>query len=109
MELLQAPDWIALRLLYILLASDPSATRLPDVDETIRFYSRCLRPLGTSLTEVFAVLNKEIANDGKTFNAPDVKLTRGMEVTWGRNLDGVIEVTDSSAYSREHLGFKGAA
>jgi len=109
MELLQAPDWIALRLLYILLASDPSATRLPDVDKTIWFYSRCLKALGTSLTEVFAVLNKEIANDGKTFNAPDVKLTRGMEVKWGRNLDGVIEVTDSSAYVREHLAPKGAA
>ena len=92
MAKLKEADWIALRLLYIVLAADPSAGSLPDVAKTIQYYEKKLRPKGSknkystgSLLPLFALLNKEIANDGETFNNPEVQLTRRMDVEWRRD------------------------
>lgn len=92
MPKLKEADWIALRLLYIVLAADPSAGSLPDVAKTIQYYEAKLRPKGRKhkystghLLPVFARLNKEIANDGETFNNPEVKLTRNVDVAWSSN------------------------
>lgn len=94
MNKLNESDWVALRLLYIVLASDPSAAALPDVQKAINFYEEKLRKPGEStyargnLLPIFAVLNREIANDGKTFNNPEVSLTRNIDVRWGVNAHG---------------------
>lgn len=88
MSKLKEADWIALRLLYILMASDPSVGGLPDVQKTIDYYNAKLRPRGAkkyvkgSLLPVFELLNKEIAYDGVTFANPEVNLTRNVEVIW---------------------------
>lgn len=101
MHRLNKSDWIALRLLYVLLASDPSAVRLPDVAKTLDHYNAKLRKRGESkylggrLQPVFALLNKEIALDGQTFGAPDVQLTRNVAVRWRRDDpagDGVVQI-----------------
>jgi hypothetical protein len=70
-----------LRLLYLILASDPSAAVLPDVQKTIDYYG-LITVLGA-----FELLNKEIANDGKTFGNPEVNLTRYVAVN-GRTQTG---------------------
>lgn len=87
MSKLKEADWIALRLLYILMASDPSVGGLPDVQKTIDHYNRKLAPKnkkysGGHLLPLFELLNKEIAYDGATFANPEVNLTRNVEVTW---------------------------
>lgn len=86
MDKLKEADWIALRLLYILMASDPSVGGLPDVQKTINHYNAKLRPKGRKhrysgghLLPVFALLNKEIPYDGETFANPEVSLTRNVE------------------------------
>ncbi len=67
---LKKKDWVVLRLLYLILASDPSAAALPDVSKAIDLYGY------TTLLKAFEQLNKEIANDGVTFGNPEVNLTR---------------------------------
>jgi len=67
---LKKKDWVVLRLLYLILASDPSAAALPDVSKTIDLYGYM------TLLKAFEQLNKEIANDGVTFGNPEVNLTR---------------------------------
>ena len=87
MKKLKEADWIALRLLYIMMSSDPSSSRLPDVRKAIDHYGEKLRPRGAkkyvkgSLLPVFALLNKEIPYDGETFTNPGVKLTRDVKIT----------------------------
>jgi hypothetical protein len=84
---LREPDWIALRLLYVLVASDPSSASLPDVQKALRYYNRKLRPKGSSkypsgyVEHAFALLNKEIPYDTVTFGNPEVKLTRDVVPT----------------------------
>lgn len=70
---LKKKDWVVLRLLYLILASDPSAAALPDVSKTIDLYGYM------TLLKAFEQLNKEIANDGVTFGNPEVNLTRYVE------------------------------
>jgi hypothetical protein len=72
-EKLKKKDWVALRLLYLILASDPSAAVLPDVQKTIDLYGM------RTILKAFDLLNKELANDGKTFGNPEVNLTRYVE------------------------------
>jgi hypothetical protein len=67
---LKKKDWVVLRLLYLILASDPSAAALPDVSKAIDLYGYM------TLLKAFEQLNKEIANDGVTFGNPEVNLTR---------------------------------
>lgn len=74
---LKKTDWIALRLLNLILASDPGAASLPDVRKTIDYYYA----KDLDILDAFALINKESAANG-TFNRPDVGLTRGIEVTW---------------------------
>jgi hypothetical protein len=76
-EKLKKKDWVALRLLYLILASDPSAAVLPDVQKTVDMYG-----LSTILA-AFELLNREIANDGTTFGNPEVNLTRRVEANEG--------------------------
>ena len=84
LAVLKEPDWIALRLLYILLASDPSTTTLPDVQKTINYFEGKCRPIGSNprsagaVQKAFALLNKDIPYDGETFGAPNVCLTRNV-------------------------------
>lgn len=79
---LQEADWVALRLLYILMASDTSCALLPDVQKTIHYYETKLRPEGANpysrgyVQDAFALLNKDIPYDGTTFGNPEVRLTR---------------------------------
>ena len=77
MKTLKRQDWMTLRLLYLILASDPSAAFLPDVQKTLDHYGY------TTVLLAFAVLNKEIANDGKTFGNPEVNLTRYVQANGG--------------------------
>jgi hypothetical protein len=79
MKKLKEKDWVGLRLLYLILASDPSAAVLPDVNKAVDYYG-----YGTVLG-AFELLNKEIANDGKTFGNPEVNLTRYVEANGGRD------------------------
>ena len=72
-EQLKKKDWVTLRLLYLILASDPSAAVLPDVQKTIDLYGM------RTILKAFDLLNKELANDGKTFGNPEVNLTRYVE------------------------------
>jgi hypothetical protein len=72
-EKLKKKDWVTLRLLYLILASDPSAAVLPDVQKTIDLYGM------RTILKAFDLLNKELANDGKTFGNPEVNLTRYVE------------------------------
>jgi hypothetical protein len=72
-EQLKKKDWVTLRLLYLILASDPSAAALPDVSKTIDLYGY------RTLLKAFELLNREIANDGVTFGNPEVNLTRYVE------------------------------
>ena len=74
---LKKKDWMTLRLLYLILASDPSAAFLPDVKKVVDVYG-----LRTTL-KAFELLNKEIANDGVTFGNPEVRLTRYVEANGG--------------------------
>ena len=67
---LNKKDWMTLRLLYLILASDPSAAFLPDVKKVVDSYG--LR----TVLKAFELLNREIANDGVTFGNPEVNLTR---------------------------------
>ena len=67
---LNKTDWMTLRLLYLILASDPSAAFLPDVKKVVDSYG--LR----TVLKAFELLNREIANDGVTFGNPEVNLTR---------------------------------
>lgn len=76
---LKKKDWVTLRLLYLILASDPSAASLPDVSKAIELYGY------TTLLKAFEQLNKEIANDGVTFGNPEVALTRYIEPNTRRN------------------------
>jgi hypothetical protein len=82
MDKLNAEDWIALRLLYIMMASDPSVCTLPDVQKTLRYYEDKLRPEGAGkytsgyVMQAFALLNKDIPYDSATFANPEVRLTR---------------------------------
>ena len=73
MEDLKRKDWMTLRLLYLILASDPSAAVLPDVAKIIEHYGY------RTVLFAFGLLNKELANDGKTFANPEVNLTRYVE------------------------------
>jgi hypothetical protein len=72
-EQLKKKDWVTLRLLYLILASDPSAAALPDVRKAMDLYGY------RTLLKSFELLNKEIANDGVTFGHPEVNLTRYVE------------------------------
>lgn len=74
---LKKNDWVALRLLYLILASDPSAGALPDVLKTIDMYGM------RTILKAFELLNREIANDGTTFGNPEVNLTRYVEANGG--------------------------
>ena len=76
---LNKKDWMTLRLLYLILASDPSAGYLPDVAKVIDHYGY------RKMLWAFGLLNKEIANDGKTFGNPEVNLTRYVEANGRRN------------------------
>ena len=67
---LKKKDWMTLRLLYLILASDPSAAFLPDVKKVVDSYG--IR----TMLKAFELLNREIANDGVTFGNPEVTLTR---------------------------------
>jgi hypothetical protein len=78
-EQLKKKDWVTLRLLYLILASDPSAVFLPDVSKAIDLYGY------RTLLKAFGLLNKELANDGKTFGNPEVNLTRYVEANGGRD------------------------
>lgn len=86
MSKLKEEDWIALRLLYVLTASDPSTVLLPDVSKALDYYNAKLRPKGDNkysgghILPVFALLNKEIAYDKATFSNPEVALTRNLAV-----------------------------
>ncbi len=79
MDNLKKKDWVALRLLYLILASDPSAAFLPDVQKTIDMYGM------RTILKAFALLNREIANDGKTFGNPEVNLTRYVQANGGHD------------------------
>ena len=70
-------DWMTLRLLYLILASDPSAAFLPDVKKVVDSYG--LR----TVLKAFELLNREIANDGVTFGNPEVNLTRYVKANGG--------------------------
>ena len=72
-EQLKKKDWVTLRLLYLILASDPSAAALPDVRKAMDLFGY------RTLLKSFELLNKEIANDGVTFGNPEVNLTRYVE------------------------------
>lgn len=78
---LNKKDWMTLRLLYLILASDPSAAFLPDVKKIMDHYGYY------KMLYAFNLLNKELANDGKTFANPEVNLTRYVAVN-GRRNDG---------------------
>jgi hypothetical protein len=78
-ENLKRKDWIILRLLYLILASDPSAAFLPDVKKATDAYGY------RTLLKAFELLNREIANDGKTFGNPEVNLTRYVEANGRRD------------------------
>jgi len=78
-EQLKKKDWVTLRLLYLILASDPSAAALPDVRKAMDLYGY------RTLLKSFELLNKEIANDGVTFGHPEVNLTRYVEANGGRD------------------------
>ena len=78
-EQLKKKDWVTLRLLYLILASDPSAAALPDVSKAIDLYGY------RTLLKAFELLNREIANDGVTFGNPEVNLTRYVEPNGGRD------------------------
>lgn len=86
MTKLKAADWVALRLLYIMISSDPSTVSLPDVQKAVQFYERKLRPKGGNkyssghIQTAFALLNKDIPYDGVTFTNPEVRLTRDVAV-----------------------------
>ena len=73
---LQPADWIALRLLYILMAADPSTVGLPDVRKTVEYYEGKLG----SIQGAFALLNEDTPYDGETFMNPSVKLTRNVKI-----------------------------
>lgn len=78
---LQPADWIALRLLYILMAADPSTSRLPDVQKTVEYYDRKLRRHKyDGVLDAFALLNAEIPYDNTTFANPGVQLTRNVKI-----------------------------
>ena len=79
MKDLKRKDWMTLRLLYLILASDPSAAALPDVAKIIDHYGYY------TMLSAFNLLNKELANDGKTFANPEVNLTRYVEPNGERN------------------------
>jgi hypothetical protein len=72
-------DWIVLRLLFTILAADPSAGNLPDVYKTKRYYED--RFGLEEMLIAFAAFNREASNNG-TFGNPDVRLTRGVHITW---------------------------
>lgn len=74
---LKKKDWMTLRLLYLILASDPSAAFLPDVKKVVDSYG--LR----TVLKAFELLNREIANDGVTFGNPEVNLTRYVKANGG--------------------------
>lgn len=79
MEKLKKKDWMTLRLLYLILASDPSAAVLPDVQKIVDHYGY------RTVLAAFNLLNKELANDGKTFANPEVNLTRYVEPNGDRH------------------------
>lgn len=79
MKELNKKDWMTLRLLYLILASDPSAVALPDVAKVIDHYGYY------KMLWAFGLLNKEIANDGRTFGNPEVNMTRYVEANGGRD------------------------
>ena len=74
---LNKKDWMTLRLLYLILASDPSAAFLPDVKKVVDSYG--IR----TVLKAFELLNREIANDGVTFGNPEVNLTRYVQANGG--------------------------
>ena len=79
MKTIKRQDWMTLRLLYLILASDPSAAVLPDVAKIIDHYGY------KNMLFAFGLLNKELANDGKTFANPEVNLTRYVEPNGDRH------------------------
>lgn len=79
MKTIKRQDWMTLRLLYLILASDPSAAVLPDVAKVIDHYGY------RTVLLAFALLNREIANDGRTFANPEVNLTRYVEPNGDRD------------------------
>ena len=79
MDDLKRKDWMTLRLLYLILASDPSAGYLPDVKKIMDYYGYY------KMRYAFNLLNKELANDGETFGNPEVNLTRYVEPNGERN------------------------
>ena len=79
MEELKRKDWMTLRLLYLILASDPSAGYLPDVKKIMDHYG------ARKMLYAFGLLNKELANDGRTFGNPEVNLTRYVEPNGDRH------------------------
>ncbi len=79
MKTIKRQDWMTLRLLYLILASDPSAAVLPDVAKIIDHYGY------RTVLLAFGLLNRELANDGKTFANPEVNLTRYVEPNGDRD------------------------
>jgi len=79
---LKREDWIALRLLYTILASDVSAGQLPDVAKTKHYHEKRFGLI--VMLEAFAKINKEAAYNG-TFGNPEVRLTRNVGVDWHRS------------------------
>jgi hypothetical protein len=70
--------------------------RLPDVNKALEYLDK---KSGWQLRSAFELINKEIANDGKTFSNPEVSMTRDIEVEWKRDDpagDGVILVDDGN-------------
>lgn len=66
-------QWIIIRLLYIMLAIDPTLVRAKDVELTIMY-------LKGNLEKQFDSLREE-HNNNETFNAPDVYSFRNLPVS----------------------------
>ena len=76
------PDWVGLRALYLLLASDTSAALSPEVQRIIRYYREKYS------TEIFYPAMAAIAKDNAwrgTFSDP--------QVAFARKLDQSIRIT----------------
>ncbi len=61
-------DWVILRLLYLLVASDPSIVRTPDVQKSLDYVAKRGQPI-----KAFDLLKKEHGINN-TFNEPGIRL-----------------------------------
>ena len=76
---LKASDWVGLRALYLLLATDTSSAASAEVRRIIRYYEDAHG--SARVYTAFAALAKDNSVRG-TFDVPDVQ--------WARNLDRSI-------------------